>query len=73
MMILWTRRLFAGVMTTVHTKFGEATALLAGDVMLVAAYDYINKIKPLHLQKIIAIFNKTAKEVCEGQQTGYGF
>lgn len=58
---------------TVHTKYGDATALLAGDVMLVAAYDYINKIKPDHLQKIIALFNKTAKEVCEGQQMDMDF
>jgi geranylgeranyl diphosphate synthase type II len=39
-------------METVHTKYGESTALLAGDVMLVAAYDHINRIKPLHLQHI---------------------
>src|SRR5215204_3981453 len=26
-------------METVHTKYGESTALLAGDVMLVAAYE----------------------------------
>ncbi|MFT3907867.1 MAG: polyprenyl synthetase family protein [Ferruginibacter sp.] len=58
---------------TVHIKYGDATALLAGDVMLVAAYDYINRIKPLHLQKIIALFNKTAKEVCEGQQMDMEF
>lgn len=60
-------------MSTVHIKYGESTALLAGDVMLVAAYDYINRIKPLHLQKIIALFNKTAKEVCEGQQLDMEF
>ena len=41
---------------TVHKKFGETTALLAGDVMLVEAYEYINKIKPLHLQKILTLF-----------------
>ena len=60
-------------METVHTKYGDATALLAGDVMLVAAYDHINKIKPLHLQHIISLFNKTAKEVCEGQQLDMDF
>ncbi|MEP7164172.1 MAG: polyprenyl synthetase family protein [Ferruginibacter sp.] len=60
-------------METVHTKYGDATALLAGDVMLVAAYDCINKIKPLHLQQIISLFNKTAKEVCEGQQLDMDF
>src|SRR3982751_3506247 len=32
-------------MQTVHTKFDNNTALLAGDVMLVIAYNYLNKIK----------------------------
>src|SRR5687768_12610508 len=29
---------------TLHQKYGTSTALLAGDVMLVVAYDYLNKI-----------------------------
>ena len=60
-------------MDTVHTKYGDSTALLAGDVMLVAAYDAINKINATHLHKIISLFNKTAKEVCEGQQMDMDF
>ncbi len=60
-------------METVHTKYGEPTALLAGDVMLVVAYDYLNKIKSEHLHRIIYLFNKTAKEVCEGQQIDMDF
>ncbi len=58
---------------TVHTKFGESTAILAGDVMLVAAYNYINKIDILFLRQIIELFNKTAREVCEGQQIDMDF
>lgn len=58
---------------TVHEKFGESTALLAGDVMLVAAYDYLNRIKITHLQRILRLFNKTAREVCEGQQLDMEF
>jgi geranylgeranyl diphosphate synthase type II len=58
---------------TVHTKYGDSTALLAGDVMLVEAYEHLNKISTLHLHKIISIFNKTAKEVCEGQQMDMDF
>ena len=58
---------------TVHAAYGDATALLAGDVMLVVAYDYINRIKTTHIQKIIALFNKTAREVCEGQQMDMDF
>lgn len=53
---------------TVHTKFGEPTALLAGDVMLVAAYECLNKISSQYLQSVLALFNATAKQVCEGQQ-----
>jgi geranylgeranyl diphosphate synthase, type II len=53
---------------TVHEQYGANTALLAGDVMLVTAYDYLNKISTKYLQRIINLFNKTAKEVCEGQQ-----
>lgn len=53
---------------TVHMKFGESTALLSGDVMLVAAYEALNRIQPTYMQKILRLFNKTAREVCEGQQ-----
>jgi geranylgeranyl diphosphate synthase type II len=60
-------------METVHNKFGESTALLAGDVMLVVAYDYVNKINKDYLQKVMRLFNKTAKEVCEGQQLDMDF
>ena len=60
-------------MQTVHEKFGESTALLAGDVMLIAAYDYLNKISPGYLRRIISLFNKTAREVCEGQQLDMDF
>ena len=60
-------------MQTVHTKYGESTALLAGDVMLVVAYDYLNKIRINYLHQILHLFNKTAKEVCEGQQLDMNF
>jgi geranylgeranyl diphosphate synthase, type II len=58
---------------TVHSKYGEPTALLGGDVMLVVAYDYLNRIDNLFLKKIIHLFNQTAKEVCEGQQLDMDF
>jgi geranylgeranyl diphosphate synthase type II len=60
-------------METVHTKYGESTALLAGDVMLVAAYDCLNKISGKYLFAILHLFNKTAREVCEGQQLDMDF
>jgi geranylgeranyl diphosphate synthase type II len=58
---------------TVHEKYGSSTALLAGDVMLVAAYEYINKIGSGHSRSILQLFNTTAKRVCEGQQIDMDF
>lgn len=60
-------------METVHMKYGESTALLAGDVMLIKAYEYLNKIHTQHLHKILNLFNNTAREVCEGQQLDMDF
>ena len=60
-------------MPTVHEKYGQSTALLAGDVMFVIAYDYLNKISVNYLSAIISIANKMAKEVCEGQQLDMDF
>ncbi len=60
-------------MQTVHEKYGDSVALLSGDVMLVVAYDYLNKIHSSHLHKIIDLFNTTAKQVCEGQQLDMDF
>ncbi|HNC38489.1 MAG TPA: polyprenyl synthetase family protein [Chitinophagaceae bacterium] len=58
---------------TVHEKFGTNTAILAGDVMLVSAYEELNKIGLEFLRPILTLFNKTAKEVCEGQQMDMDF
>ena len=60
-------------MQTVHEKYDGSTALLAGDVMLVRAYDYLNKIKTQYLHQVLHLFNKTAREVCEGQQQDMDF
>lgn len=60
-------------MQTVHEKYGESTALLAGDVMFVKAYEYLNKIRPAMLQKVLYLFNNTASAVCEGQQLDMDF
>jgi geranylgeranyl diphosphate synthase, type II len=60
-------------MPTVHEKFGESTALLAGDVMLVFAYDYLNRVNSSYLHRVIDVFNDMAKKVCEGQQLDMDF
>jgi geranylgeranyl diphosphate synthase type II len=58
---------------TIHSKYGESTALLAGDVMLIKAYEYINKIDNGFIRLILELFNQTAREVCEGQQWDMDF
>jgi geranylgeranyl diphosphate synthase, type II len=58
---------------TVHQKWNEPTAILAGDVMLVQCYEYLNTINHESSYKIIQLFNQTAKEVCEGQQMDMDF
>lgn len=60
-------------METVHTKYGPSTALLAGDVMMIRAYDYLAKVHPQYLQRLLVLFNRTAREVCEGQQLDIDF
>lgn len=60
-------------MPTVHTKYGEPTALLAGDVMLIVAYEYLNKISSEYLHPILVLYNTTARQVCEGQQLDMEF
>ena len=53
---------------TVPKKYGENTAILAGDVMLIAAYELMNNVDITVLRQVQKLFNATAKEVCEGQQ-----
>src|SRR5688572_18154363 len=60
-------------MPTMHEKYGQSTALLAGDVMFVAVYESINKISGNYLSAILSIANKMAREVCEGQQLDMDF
>lgn len=58
---------------TVHKKYGNNTALLAGDVMMIQAYDYLSRMQAKHLPAILTLFNTTAREVCEGQQLDIDF
>lgn len=60
-------------MQTVHTKYDEPTALLSGDVMMIQAYEYINRVKTNCIHRILTLFNKTAAQVCEGQQLDMDF
>jgi geranylgeranyl diphosphate synthase, type II len=58
---------------TVHKKYNESTALLAGDTMLLQSYDYLNNTGSKHLYELIRLLNKTGREICEGQQLDMDF
>jgi geranylgeranyl diphosphate synthase type II len=58
---------------TVHTKWNMPIAILSGDVLLVKAYQELCKQDPKHLADLMEIFNRTAVEVCEGQQKDMDF
>ncbi|RIW16979.1 polyprenyl synthetase family protein [Algoriphagus lacus] len=58
---------------TVHEKWNANIAILSGDVMLVRAYDLLLGTNPSLLPEVIRLFNKTASEVCEGQQFDMNF
>lgn len=58
---------------TVHEKWNTNIAILSGDVLFVQAYEQICK-HPAHvIPDLLAVFNKTAREVCEGQQKDMDF
>ena len=58
---------------TVHQKWNTNTAILSGDVMLVAAYDLLTDVPDAVFKSVIKRFNRTAAEVCEGQQWDMNF
>ncbi len=58
---------------TVHEKWNANVAILSGDVMLVQAYQLMLAASPEQLPQILARFNRTAAEVCEGQQLDMNF
>lgn len=58
---------------TVHEIFGNNVAILAGDVMLSLAYQYLVENNEDCLSELIQVFNKTGVEVMEGQQWDVDF
>lgn len=58
---------------TVHEKWDTNTAILSGDVMLVAAYELLTSVENSYFHRVIQRFNRTAAEVCEGQQLDMNF
>ncbi len=55
----------------VHLKYGEPMAILSGDVMLVEVYDRLAQMEDG--LSYVRLFNKMAREVCEGQAMDMDF
>ena len=58
---------------TVWKKWNEDTAILSGDVMCIDAYKRIAQAPAAVLPEALALFSKTASEVCDGQQLDMDF
>ncbi len=58
---------------TVYKKWGENIAILSGDAMLVWAYKMLEAFDGVIYKKLNSVLNKTAIEVCEGQQMDMDF
>lgn len=59
--------------TSLHIKENIATAILAGDNMVIASYDIILKADVPNKIQILENLSQTAREVCEGQQMDMDF
>ncbi|TNF46051.1 MAG: polyprenyl synthetase family protein [Bacteroidetes bacterium] len=58
---------------TVHEKWNQNIGILSGDVLFVKAYQLICQQGSEHLAELMELFNRTAIEVCEGQQMDMDF
>ncbi len=58
---------------TVHSKWNLNTGILSGDAMLILAYQQFAFYNPGLQAELMALFSKTALEVCEGQEYDVAF
>ena len=58
---------------TVHKKWNNNIAILSGDVMSIMAYELLASCPAEKLSEVLALFSKTAAQVCEGQQYDMNF
>ncbi len=61
-------------LATVHKKYSENSAILSGDTMLILSYQLLEKIEnTAHFLEIYKLYNKTAAQICIGQQLDMNF
>lgn len=59
--------------SSVHQKWGTNTAILSGDAMLILVYQILENIEPEHFNKAVRLLNRSALNVCRGQQLDMDF
>ncbi|RLF43554.1 MAG: polyprenyl synthetase family protein, partial [Thermoplasmata archaeon] len=57
---------------SVHKKFGEATAILAGDALFAKAFEVVSEVKE-NVGILVKNIATMAREICEGQQMDMSF
>ncbi|WP_167017832.1 polyprenyl synthetase family protein [Chitinophaga sp. Cy-1792] len=55
-------------MDTVHVRYGKSTAIVVGDTLLIKSMEALNRVTLPNRKQIMALFLKTARQICEGQQ-----
>src|SRR5210317_554588 len=58
---------------TVHKKWDLNSGILSGDVLMILSYRQLETYSPELYHKLMTLFNKTAIQVCEGQQMDMDF
>lgn len=53
---------------SVNKKWSDNVAILSGDTMSIMSYEYLSRVPQQHLSRVLVVFNKFAKEICEGQR-----
>ncbi|HDM66808.1 MAG TPA: polyprenyl synthetase family protein [Thermoplasmatales archaeon] len=58
---------------TVHVKYGESTAILAGDLLFAKAYEALNNLNSRIIGRLSSVLTEAIIEVCEGQKLDMDF
>ncbi len=58
---------------TVHKKWDVNTGILSGDALLIKAYEQLETYESTTYKELMTLFNRTALQVCEGQQWDVDF
>lgn len=58
---------------TVYRRWNPNVAILSGDTMFALAYSQLESLDSAVLPRVLAVFSRTAIEVCEGQQYDMDF